>query len=81
LAKKGLPGPEEGAAVTSHPDAPPLGEGGVHMPYDGLDCSRFWVLQTDVLDLSDAGFLRDPGLFNAAGWAVLRPLCCIQGAK
>jgi len=23
----------------------------------------------------------DPGLFNAAGWAVLRPLCCIQGAK
>jgi 2-methylcitrate dehydratase PrpD len=22
-----------------------------------------------------------PGLFNAAGWAVLRPLCCIQGAK
>lgn len=30
------------------------------MPYDGLDCSRFWVLQTDVLDLSDAGFLRDP---------------------
>jgi len=27
------------------------------------------------------GSAADPGLFNAAGWAVLRPLCCIQGAK
>jgi hypothetical protein len=28
------------------------------------------------------GIMGDiPGLFNAAGWAVLRPLCCIQGAK
>ncbi len=29
----------------------------------------------------DLGFRGSPGLFNAAGWAVLRPLCCIQGAK
>ena len=30
------------------------------MSCGGLDCSRFWALQTDVLDLSDLGFLRDP---------------------
>ena len=32
----------------------------MHVSCGGLDCSRFWTLQTDVLDLSDLGFLRDP---------------------
>ncbi len=47
--------------MTSRPDDRPLvSVEAVGRLSRGLDCSRFWALQTDVLDLSDVGFLRDP---------------------
>lgn len=40
------------------------------------DWSRFWIAQTGILDLSDAGFLRDPvdGLYGAGPLRTLAEL-------
>ncbi len=51
--------------------------GGLILPALGWSLS-FAVATLPVLLVV---FIRKAGLFNAAGWAVLRPLCCIQGAK
>jgi len=37
-------------------------------------------LKQGAVSLQNNG-IPNPGLFNAAGWAALRPPCCIQGAK
>src|SRR5271166_4845988 len=42
------------------------------------DWPRFWVAQTGVLDLSDAGFLRDP-VDHPVGRDALKPLAELDG--
>ena len=42
------------------------------------DWPRFWVAQTGILDLSDAGFLRDP-VDHPAGADALKPLAELEG--
>jgi len=57
----------------------------VSAPVEDIDVIWFDPARADAA--TDAALERGlrgldpPGLFNAAGWAVLRPLCCIQGAK
>lgn len=44
------------------------------------DWQRFWIPHTGVLDLSDAGFLRDP-VDDHFGSDVLQPLSLLQGYR